>query len=95
MDIFATICYLTLLCLTGCAVFDAPVPYRDRDAVTIRFSVQDSGVPDGALAVAYPGEPCTVIVRPSVYPACVTHEVAHCLGWRHDNDKYNSMYCKD
>ena len=89
------ICYLTLLCLTGCAVFDAPTPYRDRDAVTIRFSVQDAGVPDGALAVAYPGEPCTVIVRPSVYPACVTHEVAHCLGWRHDNDKYNSMYCKD
>ena len=50
---------------------------------------------DGALAVAHPGEPCTIIVRPSVYPACVTHEVAHCLGWRHDNDKYNSMYCKD
>ena len=56
--------HLAVFCvfLTGCAVFDAPVPYRDRDAVTIRFSVQDAGVPDGALAVAYPGEPCTIIV---------------------------------
>ena len=54
------------LCLTGCAVFDAPTPYRDRDAVTIHFSVQDAGVPDGALAVAYPGDPCTIIIRPSV-----------------------------
>ena len=90
--VLAVIC----LCLTGCAsVFDAPSPYRDRDVVTIHFRVSDDGVPPGAQAVAYPGDPCTIIVRPSVYPACVTHEVAHCLGWRHDNDKYNSMYCKD
>ena len=81
--------------LVACGTFDAPVPHRDRDSVTIRFHVQDAGVPNGALAVAYPGDPCTIIIRPSVYPACVTHEVAHCLGWRHDNDKYNSMYCKD
>jgi len=82
-----------ILAQTGCETFDAPTPYRDRDAVTIRFSVQDAGVPDGVSGLAYPGDPCTIIIRPSVYPACVTHEVAHCLGWRHDND--NSMYCKD
>ena len=83
------------LCLTGCAsVFDAPAPYRDRDAVTIHFHVTDEGVPDGVNGLAYPGDPCTIIVRPSVYPACVTHEVAHCMGWRHD-EKPNSMYCKD
>ena len=29
------ICYLTMLCVTGCAVFDAPVPYRDRDAASL------------------------------------------------------------
>ena len=86
---------LIALLLTGCAsIFDAPAPYRDRDAVTIRFFVQDEGVPDGVNGMAYHGDPCTIIIRPSVYPACVTHEVAHCLGWRHD-DKPNSMYCKD
>lgn len=85
---------LTLL-LTGCAsIFDAPTPARDRDAVTIHFRVTDAGVPDGVSGLAYPGDPCTIIIRPSVYPACVTHEVAHCMGWRHD-DKPNSMYCKD
>ncbi len=29
------ICYLTLLFMTGCAVFDAPTPYRDRDAASL------------------------------------------------------------
>ncbi len=26
---------LICLCLTGCAVFDAPTPYRDRDAASL------------------------------------------------------------
>lgn len=83
---------LTLF-LAGCSTFDAPPPERDRDAVTIRFIISDEGVPGGAMGVAYSaGDTCTIIIRPSVYPACVTHEVAHCFGWRHD-EKPNSMYC--
>lgn len=86
----AVLCF----CLTGCAAFDAPPPERDRDAVTIRFIISDEGVPGGAMGVAYSaGDTCTIIIRPSVYPACVTHEVAHCFGWLHD-DKPNSMYCR-
>lgn len=84
---------LTLI-LSGCGVFDAPPPERDRDAVTIRFIISDEGVPGGAMGVAHSaGDTCTIIIRPSAYPACVTHEVAHCLGWRHA-EKYNTAYCR-
>lgn len=86
---------LVCLCVTGCSIFDAPRIVPDRETVTITMRVTDD-MPDymNGRAWVY-GDNCLVEVRKSIFPACVSHEVAHCFGWRHDNDKYNTTYCKD
>lgn len=82
------------LCLTGCGVFDAPTITPDRETVTITMTVTED-MPENmnGRAWAY-GDNCVVEVRRSIFPACVSHEVAHCFGWRHQ-EQYNSTYCKE
>ena len=81
------------LCLTGCAsTFDAPKPATDRTHVVIHFALTDDMPADvNGMAISH-GDVCHIKLRPSVYPDCVTHEVAHCFGWRHD-DKPNQQFC--
>lgn len=82
---------LTLF-LAGCAVFDSPRIVPDRETVTITMTVTEN-LPDNTNGRAWVyGDNCVVEVRKSIFPACVSHEVAHCFGWRHD-EKPNSMYC--
>jgi len=84
---------LTLF-LSGCGVFDAPRITPDRETVTITMTVtEDMPENTNGRAWAY-GDNCVVEVRKSIFPDCVSHEVAHCFGWRHQ-EKYNSTYCKE
>lgn len=73
---------IALLLLTGCAsTFDAPPPRPERLQSNINFQiVPDSMLPPGVGGQArWNGDDCTVWIRASLYPRCVTHEIRHCI----------------
>ncbi|MEN6303636.1 MAG: hypothetical protein ABFE08_07100 [Armatimonadia bacterium] len=80
------------LLLPGCAMFDGPDITPVRDTVSIQFTLTED-IPAGrdGQATSF-GDFCIIQLRPSVYPRCVTHEVAHCFGWVHDG-RPNGDYC--
>lgn len=69
-----------VLLLSGCAMFDGPVPLYDE--VNIRVLLVDS------IPGAYPGQVgratwmgpfCDVLLLRSHYPRCLQHEARHCF----------------
>ena len=90
------ICYLTLLFMTGCAVFDAPTPLPDKDEVVVRIRLTDNLPPYvNGMADWWTSKECLVLIRRSHFPRCITHEAIHCFkGAWHDN-KPNSEWCRE
>lgn len=73
---------LICLLLSGCAsMFDAPPPRPERLQSHIDFQI----VPDSMLKPGVGGkamwkeDDCTIWIRASLYPRCITHEVRHCI----------------
>lgn len=70
-----------ILFISGCGVFDAPPPKPERLQSQINFQI----VPDSMLETgvggkaSWNGDDCTIWIRASLYPRCITHEVRHCI----------------
>lgn len=73
----ALVALLLVSLLTGCAFFDGPRPERDQ------ISAQITLVDDGTLPPGVAGDSvcsrsfCTIRIRRSSYPLCITHEIRH------------------
>lgn len=87
--ILAVLC----VCLSGCAIFEAPRPVPMWDSMTVHINLtEDLPFNTNGIARITNGE-CYVKLRKSIYPTCLPHEVLHCFGWMHD-DKPNQQYCR-
>lgn len=63
--------------LGGCAVFDGPQPQRDQLSAHIML-VDDSALPPGVAGDASCFQSfCSIRIRRSSYPLCITHEIRH------------------
>lgn len=83
---------LSLIALTGCGSY-APDSTVKFDAVNVRFELVDN-LPMGINGMArWSGANCTITMRRSRYPACITHEMRHCVEGEWHDKRPNSDDC--
>ena len=88
------ICYLTLLCLTGCSILAQPKMEPHRESVTIKYTIVDS-LPVGVGGYAdWNVEPCEVFILRSVFPNCIAHESLHCFNKAWHGNRPSAEWCK-
>lgn len=81
------------LLLSGCAMFDGPVPIRE--AMTVRITLTDSLPPDYNGYATWAGDQCDIVLRRSTYPRCMQHEVRHCFEGDFHRNAPSSEDCFD
>ena len=68
---------VALLLLSGCAIFDGPVPlHQERKIHVVLVDDLPGGI--GGRANWF-SDTCTVWLRRSTYPRCLQHEIRHCF----------------
>ena len=71
---------LAVLLLTGCAMFDGPVPLRDSATFTVMLVDRLPGAYPGQVGRAVcnaSGDNCALMLLRDQYPLCLTHEIRH------------------
>ncbi len=70
---------IALIALQGCSVFD---PIRSQplySEVTARVVLTDDMPSDRHGFATWDGSVCTIYLKRSQYPYCMTHEMRHCF----------------
>ena len=90
---------VALLLLSGCAIFDGPVPLRDSAAfsVTIVDELPGKTYPGqaGVAACNPAGDNCALFILRSHYPICLTHEIRHAFEGPFHGSRPSDESCYD
>jgi hypothetical protein len=84
---------LIALTLQGCAVFEPVRGVPLHSEITARVVLTEQLPPNVNGYATIENGLCTVFLRRSHYPYCITHEIRHCFENHWHDEKPNSVDC--
>ena len=84
---------LAALLLSGCATFDTIRTPPKYSEVTARIVLTDDIKDDRHGYASWDGSLCTVYLKRSQYPFCMTHELRHCFEHNWHDERPNDTDC--